>query len=467
MSADLDLCFTPAAELARRIRDGTLSPVRVVENALRRIEEVDPALNAFCFVYPEEAMAAARAAERAVAAGCPLGPLHGVPVAVKDMTPTRGRRTTLGSRIYADWVPDRDAVVVERLAAAGVILVGKTTTPEFAHAGTTESPLWGVTRNPWDLERTPGGSSGGSGAAVAAGCVPLAEGTDMGGSVRIPAACCGIVGLKPSHGRIPMDILPSGFDELSHFGPLARTVEDAALFLSATEGPDLRDPLSRTALEPLGPWPPPDVRGLRLALSTDLGFYRVEPEVEAGLRAAAAALEEAGAVVEEVDLGWTRAIEDAWEVYWAVFQAAFFGHHLADRRAEMAPGVVAYIEAGFAVDAVAYKRLEILRTEAWRALAAVFSGHDALLCPTLTRVAPRIGGLPPEPGPDGFAGTTMTGPFNLFGCCPALSVPSGVDTAGLPTAMQIVGRPGDDPGVLRIGHALEVHRPWAGRRPPL
>jgi Asp-tRNA(Asn)/Glu-tRNA(Gln) amidotransferase A subunit family amidase len=278
-----------------------------------------------------------------------------------------------------------------------------------------------------------------------------------------------VVGLKPSHGRIPMDILPSGFDELSHFGPLARTVEDAALFLAVTEGPDLRDPLSQAAPRPLGAWPPPGIEGLRLALSVDLGFYRVEPGVEAGLRAAAAALEAAGAVVEEVDLGWTRAIEDAWEVHWAVFQAAFFGHHLADRRAEMDPRVVAYIEAGFAVDAVTCKRLEILRTEAWRVLAAVFARHDALLCPTLARVAPPIGGAAPEPGPepDGYAGTTMTGPFNLFGRCPVLSVPTGFDGAGLPTAMQIVGHPCDDPGVLRIGRALEERRPWAGRRPPL
>lgn len=467
MTVDLDLCFTPAAELARRIRSGVLSPVAVVENALARIEQVDPVLNAFCFVYRDEALEAAREAERAVASGRPLGPLHGVPIALKDMTPTRGRRTTLGSHAYADWVPDRDAVIVERLAAAGAILVGKTTTPEFAHTGTTESPLWGVTRNPWRPARTPGGSSGGSGAAVASGCVPLAEGTDMGGSVRIPASCCGILGLKPSHGRIPMDILPSGFDTLSHFGPLARTVEDVMLFLHATQGPDERDPLSQGEPRPLGSWPPAGIEGMRLALSADLGFYRVDPEVEANLRDAARALSEAGAVVEDVDLGWTCEIEDAWEVYWAVFQAAFFGRHLDEWRERMDPGVVAYIEAGLRVDAVTYKRLEIVRTRAWQALARVLSRYDALLCPTLTHGVPGIGGMPPEPGADGFAATTMTGPFNLFGQCPVLSVPSGLDAAGMPTGMQICGRRFDDAVVLQIAHAMECRRPWSQRRPPL
>lgn len=451
-----------AAETARLVRAGELSPVEAVEAALRRIGEVNPVLNAFCFTYPEEALDAARRAERAVAEGRPLGVLHGVPVAVKDMTPTRGKRTTLGSHVFAGWVPDHDAVVVERLAAAGAILVGKTTTPEFAHAGTTESPLWGVTRNPWNPGHTPGGSSGGSGAAVASGCVPLAEGTDMGGSVRIPAACCGLVGLKPSHGRIPMDLLETGFDTLSHIGPLARTVEDAALFLKAVEGPDERDPLSQVFPGPLGPWPPAGIEGMRLALSVDLGFYRVEPEVEANLRGAADALRAAGAEVEEVEVGWTRAVEDAWEIYWAVFQAALFGEHLEAWRDRMDPGTVTYIEAGLQVDAVSYKRLEVLRTRAWRDLARILSRHDALLCPTLTRGVPGIGGPPAEPGPDGLSSSTMTGPCNLFGQCPVLALPTGLDSAGLPTSMQVVGRRFDDATVLWIGHALERARPWGG-----
>ena len=234
---DLELCYMPAIELARRIRDRELSPVEVVENSLGRIEAVNDTLNCFCFVFPDEAMEHAKVAEARALRGEPLGPLHGVPIAIKDFTPTKGKTTTMGSRVYEHWVPEDDAQIVKDLIAAGAIMVGKTTTPEFAHAGFTHSPLWGVTRNPWNPGRTPGGSSGGSGAAVASGCVPLAEGSDMGGSVRGPAACCGLVGLKPSLGRIPMTILPSVFDNISHFGPLARTIDDAALFLAATQGP--------------------------------------------------------------------------------------------------------------------------------------------------------------------------------------------------------------------------------------
>ncbi|HEY8014547.1 MAG TPA: amidase, partial [Dongiaceae bacterium] len=229
--ADLDLCYMPATEMARRIRDGQLSPVDLMENTLARIEEVNPTLNCFCFVYAEEARAKAKAAEEAVRQRRPLNPLHGVPFAIKDLTPTKGKRTTCGSYAFEQWVPEEDAPIVEALTKAGGIMVGKTTTPEFAYSSFTESPLWGITRNPWDTQRTPGGSSGGSGAAVASGCVPLAEGSDMGGSVRIPASFCGIVGLKPSFGRIPFTILPSMFDSLSHFGPLARTIDDAGLFL--------------------------------------------------------------------------------------------------------------------------------------------------------------------------------------------------------------------------------------------
>ena len=269
--ADLDLAYTPAVELVRLISEKSLSPVELMENCLARIDEVNPRLNCFCFVFAEEAMDLARAAERAVASGEALGPMHGLPVGIKDVTPTAGKFTTRGSRMYEDWVPEEDALIVRRFARAGAIMVGKTTTPEFAYDSFTESPLWGITRNPWNPERTPGGSSGGSGAAVASGCVPLAEGTDMGGSVRIPAAFCGLVGLKPSLGRIPMDILPTVFDNISHFGPLARSVSDAALFMNVTSGPWERDILSLPEKVEFPVPPDREVRGMKLALSPDLG----------------------------------------------------------------------------------------------------------------------------------------------------------------------------------------------------
>ena len=469
--ADLELCYTPATELARRIRAKKISPVDVVKNSLARIDAVNPRLNCFCFVYPEEALRKARDAEAAVTAGKPLGPLHGLPIAIKDLTPTKGKRTTLGSYTHEHWVPDYDAAIVEKLAAAGAIMVGKTTTPEFAYSSFTESPLWGITRNPWNPERTPGGSSGGSGAAVASGCVPLAEGTDMGGSVRIPAAWCGIVGLKPSLGRIPLDLLPSVFDNISHFGPLARTIDDARLFLAATQGPDERDIQSiGTPLALDGPQPG-SVKGMRFALNIDLGCYVVDPEIEAAVREAARALTSAGATVEEVDIPWTRRIADAWVEVWQVFMAGYFGHLLEQYREKMDPHVVALIEAGDKMPATHYKRIEIERTEQWRSFYPILQKYDAFLCPTMRVPAVRVGerdeGYYAMREDGRYYGLDMTGQFNLLAPCPALSVPAGWSKDGLPIGLQIVGRRWRDDTVLTIGKALEAVRPWADKRPPI
>jgi Asp-tRNA(Asn)/Glu-tRNA(Gln) amidotransferase A subunit family amidase len=467
---DLELCYTPASELARRIRERELSPVEVVGNSLARIEEVNPRLNCFCFVFPEEALERARAAEAAVSAGQELGPLHGVPVAFKDLTPIEGKRTTMGSYAFEHWIPDRSAHIVDRFARAGAVVVGKTTTPEFAYSSFTDSPLWGITRNPWNLERTPGGSSGGSGAAVASGCVPLAEGTDMGGSVRIPAAWSGVVGLKPSFGRIPLDFLPTQFDTIQHFGPLARTVADGRLFLACAQGPDDSDIMSLSPALDLSR----DERsasGLRLALDVDLGCYAVDPEVEAATREAVAALAEAGAVVEEVDLGWNRELADAWVAHWGVYLAAIFGDKLGEFRDRMDPRVVAFMDAGLAMSAVDFKRLEFVRTDAWKQLAPILERYDALLCPTMSQTARPV---EEDDAPyyaefeDGrYRGLDMTSIFNFVSQCPALSVPAGWSSEGLPIGLQIVARRYRDDLALRIGAALEDVRPWADRRPAL
>ena len=464
-----DICALSADELARRIRDRDISPVEAVRASLDRIDRVQPRLNPFCFVYPEEALAAARAAEDAVMSRQPLGALHGVPFAFKDFTPTKGQRTTRGSYCFEDWVPDFDPVIVRRFRAAGAITVGKTTTPEFAYSSFTHSPLWGHTRNPWNPTKTSGGSSGGSGVAVATGCVPIAEGTDMGGSVRIPAALCGIVGLKPSLGRIPMDILDTVFDDMSHFGTLARTVEDAALFLRIAEGPDDADINSQIVPLPLPERLEGDVAGLRIALSPDLGFYAVDDAVAANLRAVADALVDAGAQVEEVALDWTADIVPAWLDWWGVYQAAAFSRCLETHRERMDPDLVNLIERGLKMDAVAFKRIEHLRTRQWRALAEILRDHQALICPTMALPAADVDVTDADFGRIDAEGRLyefdMTSPFNMVAQCPALSVPSGMTADGLPTGVQIVARRFDDPTALRIGGAIERLRPWKSWTP--
>ncbi len=447
-----------AVELAELVRTGQASPVEIVEASLARIEEVQPVLNPFCFVYADEALEQARKAEAAVAGGDDIGPLHGVPIAIKDFTPTKGKRTTRGSYAFENWVPDTDPVIVRRLLGAGAILVGKTTTPEFAYSGFTRSRLWGDTLNPWDNTRTTGGSSGGSGAAVASGCVALAEGTDMGGSVRIPASHCGIVGHKPSLGRIPMDILPTVFDNISHFGPLARTVDDAALFMSVAEGPDDADIQSQLAPAPIPMPVPRDVSGLRVAMSDDLGFFAVDDDVVSNLHRTADRLRQAGATVEPVALDWGPEIITAWDAIWEVMLAAAFGDCLDTYRDKMDPDVVELIDAGLRRDAVSYRRLDDVRTRQWHELARVFAGYDALLCPTMAIPAPqahlRDADLSGRDTDGKHRGHDMTMPFNNVSQCPALSVPSGFTRDGLPTGAQIVGHRFDDPTVFRVGAAI-------------
>lgn len=450
----------PARHIAAGIRDGRFSAESVIAESLRRAEAVNRTLNAFTLLRTDAALAAARAADRIVAAGGEVPPLLGVPFAAKDLTPTRGDLTTLGSWSTGDWVPETTALCIARLEAAGAILVGKTTTPEFAHSSFTASPRWGITLNPWNPERTSGGSSGGSAVAVAAGVVPFAEGTDMGGSVRIPASFCGVVGFKPSLGRIPMTILPSVFDNISHFGPLARSIADAVAFMECTAGPDDADigslPLPFSAEKAAAG----DLSGRRFALSMDLGYYAVDPVVERVLRAAVERLRAAGAVVEEVSLGWTRAVNDGWYDLWCVFMSAFFGDAPDRHRERMDPLVVALIERGRSMDATAYKRVELLRTAMWRDLADVLATHDALLCPTCAVTAPPASANDDDyvaDLPDGrFRGLDVTCPFNLLPQCPALSLPAGFAEDGLPVGLQVVGHRYADEAVLSIGGAIEA-----------
>lgn len=457
-----------AGEIVTALGGGHVSATAVMRSTLDRIDQGNPALTAFTEVYRDEAIAASGRIDEALAAGEWPGALAGVPVAVKDFTPLKGKRTTGGSLVYRDAIGTFDPVYVQRLRAAGAIIVGKTNTPEFAHAGFCHNRVFGTTRNPWNHGRTSGGSSGGAGAAVAAGMVPLAEGSDMGGSVRIPAAYCGVVGLKPSLGRIPMDILPTAFDTISHFGPLAGTVEDAWRFLEATRGPADVDPFSLPD-QAIAFDNDASAAGLRIAMSTDLGLYAVDDDVVANLERAADALRAEGARVEPVSIDWTHDMTLAAHDHWSVFLAAWHGDLLDSDRDRLDPETVALMEHGRGLNAVEFKRIELVRTRMWRDLVALFAHYDALLCPTAPCTAPVAECSDQDFGYRDANGRTvaaeMTALFNFTPHCPALSVPSGRAGDGMPTAAQIVGRRFDEATVLRIGRAIErsVPMPAASR----
>lgn len=459
-----DTLTLPAWQLARLIKSKDMSVIELIALSLRRIEQVQATCNAFTEILTDESLQRAKEIDTLLASETSDLPLLGLPITVKDFTPSQGHLTTRGSIVFRDNRADHDAVVVQRLKAAGAIIVAKTTTPEFAHSGLTQSNLWGITRNPWDISRSPGGSSGGAAVSVVTGCAALAEGSDMGGSVRIPASFSGCVGLKPSKGRIPMDLGTTVFDHIAHFGPMTRCVEDAALFLSATEGPDGNDIQSQTTPVPLPTHLIGHAKGLRIAASRDLGIYNVAPEIIENLERSVDALRDAGATVDWVDLNWPVHFVTDWETYWGVYLAAQFGEHLEVHRAQIDPELVMLIEAGLTTKAIDIERGAISRTRQWHDMVRLFARYDALICPTTARTAPEVEAKDTdfaEIAPNGrMNGMDMTAVFNNVGVCPAIAVPNGVDGAGLPTSVQIVANRFDDPTVLRLAKCLQDRAPW-------
>ena len=459
------LAYLSAIDLADLIRRKQVSPVEVVEALLGRIERLNPRLNAYCVVTADAAWTAARAAEIAVLRGDPLGPLCGVPVSVKDLVITRGVRTAFGSRIYEHHIPDEDAPVVERLCAAGAIMVGKTTTPEFGWKGATDSPLTGISRNPWDLTKTPGGSSGGAAAAVAAGLAPLAIGTDGGGSIRIPASFCGVFGLKPTCGLVPVYPTPNT-GTLSHVGPMTRSVRDAALMLQVLAGPDDRDPLSfpATGIDFTGGLDE-GIRGLRVAWSPTFGYAKVAPEVRAPAEAAARRFQDLGCQVEEVE----RVFADPDPIWAPLFYAGVAARlepFLAEWRDRIDPGLLEVVEEGNRLSGVELVKASVARAAFYQEIRQFFHRYDLLLSPTLA-VPPFTAGTerPPDyPAGSRLSWVAFTYPFNLTGH-PAATVPCGFTADGLPIGLQIVGRRLQDGLVLRASAAFEAALPWAGRRP--
>ena len=468
--------FPAAADLAAAIRSRTLSPVELTRATLERIHAAQPALNAFITVADDAALAAAETAEKAVMRGEALGPLHGVPVAVKDVVPTAGVRTTWGSLIFKDHVPAQDALAVARLRRAGAIIVGKTTTPEFGQQCLTEAPLFGRTRNAWRADRAAGGSSGGSAVAVAAGLVPIAVATDGGGSTRIPAACNGVVGLKQGLGVVPQEYAQDGFGNISYVTPMSRTVLDTALVLDAMAGPDPRDPLSAARPQPrfteavrqAGD----DLRGVRVAWRARLGNDAVAADVLRGCDAALAALRGLGAEISEHAAPFENP-ESIWFVNNGAYRLAQFGHHLREHRAVMCPTFVRQMDRVASYSAADLYEAIFARTRLYRQVQSWFEDCDFVAMPTLSRSAVPL-------DQDFFGPITIDGrqveniraawypytmPFNLTGN-PAISLPCGFDRDGMPVAIQLIGPVGRDAALLRIAAAFERARPWADRKPP-
>jgi Asp-tRNA(Asn)/Glu-tRNA(Gln) amidotransferase A subunit family amidase len=461
-------------QLARMIASKKIKPTEVMEAILARIEKLNLKINAFCTLALDSAMAEARRADRKAHRGTARGPLFGVPVSIKDLIYTKGLRTTFGSRMHEHFIPAQDEVVVERLKAAGAILVGKTNTSEFGYKAVTDSLLWGITRNPWNLEMTPAGSSGGAAAAVASGMGPLAVGSDGGGSIRAPASFCGIFGLKTSRGRIPLYPLLPGWETLdrrvAHLGPLTRTVADAALMMDVMAGPDDRDPLSlpegKTAFRrdlKKG------VRTLRIAWSADLGHVVAEPRVKEAGESAARVFSELGARVEEAQLDFPS-LHDAFQILFGADSAGAIGGRLEEWRDRLDRGLVSLTEIGLKASAADYVRAVNRTHLLWEKLQPFFEKYDLLLTPTLP-VTPFPVGID---WPREVAGQKVhplnylafTYPFNLTGQ-PAASVPCGWTGDGLPIGLQIVGKRFADITVLRAAAAFEEARPWADRWPEI
>ena len=466
MSSD-EICFLSACELARRIRARELSATEVMSAHLGRIERVNPALNAIVTLLPERALEGARAVDAALARGESLGPLAGLPVAHKDLVPTRGVRTTSGSLIFKDFVPDVDAIIVERLREAGAIMIGKTNTPEFGAGSQTFNAVFGATRNPHDLEKTCGGSSGGAAAALAAGLVPIADGSDLGGSLRNPASFCNVVGLRPSAGRVPdWPRLEAWFD-LAVLGPMARDVPDAALMLSVLAGPDARDPLSLQ--EPGSVFSRPlarDFAGTRIAMSSDLGGLPMEPEVRRIIDAQRRVFEDLGCVVEEA----TPDLRDADEIF-RVLRAWHFhvtlGALLKSHRALMKDTVVWNIEQGARLSGAQIGEAQMKRTRLFHRMREFMQRYDFLAAP-VTQVLPFDVGVPYPTRIDGVElGTYLDWMRSCYYIsvtgAPAIAVPCGFSAAGLPVGLQIVGSHRQDFALLQIAFAFEqATRPRQG-----
>jgi len=449
-------------EAAAALRKRAVSSAELTDAVLKSVRELNPKLNAFITVVEDSARSQAKAADAELSKGADRGLLHGVPVAVKDVFETRGVRTTCGSALFKDNVPSRDAAVVEKLAAAGAVLMGKTGMHELAYGITSNNPHFGTIRNPRDPDRIPGGSSGGSGAAVAADMVFMAMGSDTGGSIRIPASFCGTVGLKPTTGRVSRyGVMPLDFS-LDHMGPLARSARDAAVTLQAIAGFDSRDDTS--SREPVDNYVPPadcSIRGVRIGLPENFYFDRLDPEVDTAIRRMAKNAGSLGAHVVPVRVPDIAALNAVGRVILLAEASALMEKH-AGNRALFGADVLALIDQGRLLAATDYINAQRLRRMMQHDFAQVWRRVDCLFTPTTPIAAPRIGETTVQFGDQTedvrLASTRLVRGINVLGL-PALSMPCGVDRRALPLGLQIVGRPFDEALILRVAAALEDSTP--------
>lgn len=473
-----EICKMSGTEQARIIREKEASPVEVVDAIFKRIEDLNPKLNAFCTLDEEGARKAAKLAEEKIMSGEKVGVLHGVPVAVKDLISTKGMRTTFGSKLYENFIPDEDDICVERLREAGAIIIGKTNVPEFGYQGVTHSDLLGVTRSPWNTELTPGGSSGGSGVAAATGMTALTIGNDGGGSIRIPSSLSGLYGMKGSFGRVPLypgcrdPRYPgaSGWESLECNGPMTRTVEDSALMLSVMAGPSHMDrhSLPDEGLDYLNIIKDQDIRGLRIAWSPDLGYATVDPQVRKITEDAVKVFSQLGCHVEEVHPGFKVTPEEFWTLVARDTDLAGLRKTAKENDGLLGSTMMSFIQNDYTAEELT--NAHMLRQEVNMKMSKFMENYDLLLTPTLA-VPPFEVGIN---GPTEIDGRSVheshwlsfVFPFNMTGQ-PAASIPAGWTESGLPIGLQIVGRHLDDRTVLRASAAFETAKPWANRWPEI
>jgi amidase len=466
-----ELCFKTARELVDLIRTRQVSCAEVMDAHLEQIDRVNPRVNAIVTYLPERGRALARDADSALARGDAVGPLHGLPIAHKDLVMTRGIRTTRGSPIFRDWVPDQDALIVERLRHAGAICIGKTNTPEFGAGSQTYNEVFGETLNPYDPTKTCGGSSGGAAVALACGMLPIADGSDTGGSLRNPANFCNVVGFRPSPGRVPGYPVSTAWFPISVQGPMARTVGDAALMLSTIAGPDPRSPIS--ICEPGSRFAAPlerNFKGVRIAWSRDLGGLPVDPRVMAVIEAQRGAFESLGCVVEDAEPDWSGA-DEAFKVWRAWMFAVTYADLVREHREQIKETVIWNTEEGLRLTGPQIGQAEVARTLLYHRVREFMEKHEFMILPVnqvppfdvKTRYIKEINGVKMETYIDWMKScyyVTVTGH-------PAISVPCGFTSEGLPVGVQIVGRHQDDFGVLQLASAFEAASGFWKQRPSI